>query len=140
MPSDPKLDLLHAVPLFSRLGKGDIKRLGQLTEDIDLAAGTTLIRQGDSGREMFVIVSGRVGVTRDGESLAERGPGDVLGEISLLADIRRSATVTALTPMRLLVLGRREFFSLMDEMPTVRAAIFEVLASRLASLDIQAAN
>ncbi len=140
MASDPKLDLLHAVPLFSRLGKGEIKRLGQLAEEIDVAAGKTLIRQGDSGAEMFVIVDGRASVIRGGESLGERGPGAVLGEIALLADTPRVATVTALTPMRLIVLGRREFLSLMDEVPSVRAAIFEVLASRLASLDIQAAT
>jgi len=135
MASDPKLDLLHGIPLFARLGKKEIERLGQLTEELDVRAGRVLMRQGDRGEEMFVIAAGSVAVERDGVSLGERGPGSVLGETALLSEAPRTATVTAIGPTRVFVVGHREFHSLMDEMPSVRTAILETLAGRRASHD-----
>ena len=135
MASDPKLDLLHGIPLFARLGKKEIERLGQLTEELDLRVGKVLMRQGDRGEEMFVVAAGKVVVERDGAILGERGPGSVLGEIALLSEGPRTATVTATEPTRVFVLGHREFHALMDEMPTVRTAVLEVLASRIAHAD-----
>ncbi len=135
MASDPKLDLLRTIPLFSGLGKNEIKRLGQLVDEIDLPAGRVLMRQGDLAHEMFVVVSGKLAVERDGRSLGERGPGSVVGEIALLAEIARTATVTTLEATQVFVVGHREFHAFMDEMPSVRTAIFEVLASRISALD-----
>jgi CRP-like cAMP-binding protein len=88
---------------------------------------------------MFVLVSGRVQVERDGKVLAQRGPREVVGEIALTAHVPRVATVTTLEPTRALVVSHADFHSLMDEMPTVRTAILEALASRLSSLDPDAA-
>ena len=96
------------------------------------------MRQGDRGSEMFVVVSGRLAVERDGKALAERGAGAVIGEIALLAEIPRTATVTVLEPTRVFLLSHREFRALMDEMPGVRTAVLEVLASRISALDPQA--
>ncbi len=138
MTSDAKLDLLRSIPLFSGLGKKEIQRLGQLADEIDVPTGHVLMRQGDRGSEMFVIVSGKLAVERDGKALAERGSGAVVGEIALLAEMPRTATVTALEPTRLFLLSNREFRSLMDEMPSVRTAVFDVLASRISALDPQA--
>lgn len=135
MAADPKLDRLRSVPLFSGLGSREIEHLGQLTDEVDVAAGHVLMRQGDRGNEMFLVVSGKVSVERDGRALGERGAGSVLGEIALLAETPRTATVTALEPSRLFVVGHREFHSLMDQMPSVRTAVLEVLASRIAALD-----
>jgi CRP-like cAMP-binding protein len=137
MASDAKLDLLRSIPLFSGLGKKEIQRLGQLTDSIDVPAGRVLMRQGDRGSEMFVIVSGKLAVERDGKALAEHGSGAVVGEIALLAEMPRTATVIALEPSRLFVLSNREFRSLMDEMPSVRSAVFDVLVSRISVLDPQ---
>jgi CRP-like cAMP-binding protein len=139
MASDPKTELLSSIPLFARLGKKDIERLGQLFEQIDVPAGHVLMRQGAAGSEMFIVVSGEVTVERDGKSLGERGPGAVVGEIALLAHVPRVATVTAVTPTRFFVVAGREFRALMDEMPSVRTAILEVLASRISTLDPQSA-
>lgn len=139
MASDPKLDLLRSIPLFSGLGKKEIERLGQLADEIDLPAGRVLMRQGERGTEMFVVVSGTVRVERDGNALAERGPGDVIGEIALLSRLPRTATVTALEPTRVFVVGSREFQALMDDMPSVRTSVLEILASRISSLDPHAA-
>lgn len=135
MASDPKLDLLRSIPLFSGLGKKEIERLGQLTDEIDLPAGYVLMRQGDRGSEMYVVVQGSVKVERDGRLLADRWSGSMLGEIALLSHTPRTATVTTLEPSRFFVVGNRDFHSLMDEMPTVRTAILEVLASRISALD-----
>ena len=139
MASDPKLDLLRTIPIFSRLGKKEIERLGQLADEIDLPAGRVLMRQGDHGTELFVVVSGKLAVERDGKPLGERGPGAVVGEIALIAQMPRTATVTALEPTRVFVVGSREFRALMDEMPSVRTAVLEVLASRISGLDPNAA-
>jgi len=138
MAADPKLDRLRSIPLFSRLGSREIEHLGQLTDEVDVPAGHVLMRQGDRGGEMFVVVSGTVSVERAGRSLGDRGAGSVLGEIALLSEMPRTATVTALEPTRLFVVGHREFHSLMDEMPSVRTCVLEVLASRIAALDPEA--
>ena len=130
-PKDEKLELLAAVPLFAELGRKELQRVGQLTDVMDLSSGRVLMRQGETGSEMMVLVDGTVSVRRDGAVLAERGPGEVLGEMALLSDAPRSATVTLTSDARLLVVARREFNALMDEMPSVRAQIMECLARRL---------
>ncbi|MDH4142772.1 MAG: cyclic nucleotide-binding domain-containing protein [Chloroflexota bacterium] len=138
MASDQKLDLLRTIPLFSALGKKEIARLGQLMDQIDVPAGRVLMRQGDIGHEMFVIISGKLTVERDGSLVAERGPGSVVGEIALLAEMPRTATVTVVEPAQVFAMGHREFHALMDEMPSVRTSVLEVLAGRLSTLDPQA--
>jgi CRP-like cAMP-binding protein len=130
-PRDQKLDLLAGVPLFIQLGKRELQRVGQLADVLDLPAGRVLMRQGERGAEAMVIVEGRANVERDGRLLYEAGPGDVLGEMALLSDRPRIATVTLQTDTRLLVLARREFDALMTEMPSVRAQVMENLALRL---------
>ena len=135
MAADPKLDRLRSVPLFSGLGSREIERLGQLVDEVEVPAGHVLMRQGDRGNEMFVLVSGKVSVERAGRALGERGAGSVLGEIALLAEMPRTATVIAIEPSRMFVVGHREFHSLMDQMPSVRTSVLEVLASRIAALD-----
>ena len=140
MARDPKLDLLHSIPLFSRLGRREIERLGQLVDEIDVPAGQVLMRQGDQGSEMFVLAFGRVRVERDGQMLAERGPGDVIGEIALLSEGPRTATVTTVDPARLFVVAHREFHALMDEMPSIRLAVLDALAHRLRNLETDRAH
>ena len=141
MPAkDEKLELLAAVPLFAELGKKELQRVGQLTDVMDLSSGRVLMRQGETGTEMMVLIDGTVSVQRDGALLAERGPGEVLGEMALLSDKPRSATVTLTSDARLLVVARREFNALMDEMPTVRAQIMECLARRLMASEVSAGH
>lgn len=137
-PKDPKLDLLHSIPLFARLGGADLERLGRLADEIDVPAGKVLMRQGERGYEAFVVASGRVVVERGGRTIADRGPGMMVGEIALISDTPRTATVTAVEPSRLFVIGRREFHALMDEQPTIRLAVLDELAHRLNALDIDA--
>ena len=134
-PKDEKLDLLKSIPLFAGFGKRELTRLGMLTDVIDSPQGHVLMRQGDRGAEMFVIVHGRAEVKRDGRVIGEATNGDILGEIALVDEGPRSATVTLTEPSRLLVVGHRDFHSLMDEMPTVRMQVLESLARRVRHLE-----
>jgi CRP/FNR family cyclic AMP-dependent transcriptional regulator len=135
MARDEKIELLRTVPLFAELGNRELERISTLADIIDLPAERTIMSQGERGAEMFVLVEGNARVERDGESLGDRGAGEVLGEIALLDGGPRTATVTLTEPSRLLVLARREFHALMDEFPDVRLHVLETVASRLRSLD-----
>jgi CRP-like cAMP-binding protein len=137
---DAKLESLARVPLFAGLGKRELQRVGQLTDLMDLPAGRVLMRQGEWGSEMMVILEGRAQVERDGAVVGEIGPGGVAGEMALLAEGPRNAAVTLLTDASLLVVGHREFHALMDEMPSVRAQVFESLARRLIALESASAG
>lgn len=135
MPSDPKLALLHSVPLFARMGRRELVRLGQLADEIDVESGRVLMRQGDRGSEMFVIVSGAVRIEKDGKLVEEVGPGAWVGEMALLSEGSRTATVTTTAPTKLFVVGHSEFHALMDEMPSVRSSVLECLADRVRGLE-----
>lgn len=133
--TDEKLGLLKSIPLFAGFGRRELERLGMLTDVIDLPAGRVLMRQGETGDQMFVVVRGRAEVERDGRVIAEVGNGDILGEIALVDKGPRSATARLTEPSQLLVVGHREFHTLMDEMPTVRMQVLESLARRVRHLE-----
>jgi len=133
--ADPKVDLIRSVSLFRALGRRELERVAQLMDEIDVPADHVLMRQGDSGNEMFVITSGRVGIDRNGKRISERAVGDAVGEMSLLSEGPRTATVTTLEPCHLLVAGHREFHSLLEDMPTLRLAVLEGLANKIRMLD-----
>jgi CRP/FNR family transcriptional regulator, cyclic AMP receptor protein len=140
MATDPKLKLLSEVPLFQRLGKKELQRLGQLADEVDVPAGKVLMRQGEHGAEMLVISAGRVRVERDGSQVAELDRGSWIGEMALLSEAPRNATVTALEPTTLFVVGHREFHSLMNSMPSVRDAVLECVADRIRATSPEAAG
>ena len=138
MARDEKLDLLGRIPLFSGFDHRRLQRLGMLADEVDVPAGKVLMRQGESGTEMMVIVSGSVAVERDGQRLNTLGAGDFFGEIALIASGPRTATVTAEEPTRLLVITHREFHSMMDEFPEVAAQVLNALAHRIRRLEPEA--
>jgi CRP/FNR family cyclic AMP-dependent transcriptional regulator len=138
--TDQKLELLKRVPLLSGLGKRDIEEVGRLADEIDLPAGHVLTREGASGHEFFVIIDGTVRVDRGGVSIGSLGPGDFLGEIALVDDGPRTATATTESPAKLLVVGHREFHSLMAQFPTIQTCVLQALAKRVRSLDLNAAH
>jgi CRP-like cAMP-binding protein len=140
MPSDPKLDLLHSIPLFARLSRSDLQMLGQLADEIRLPAGKVLMREGESGSEMFVIADGHVTVEHGGKKIAELGSGDWLGEMAILSEGTRTATATTTEPTRAFVVAHREFHSLMDRMPSVRTAVLDCVADRLRRLEGETAH
>jgi CRP-like cAMP-binding protein len=132
--SDPKRDLLRSIPLFARAKPRELERIGRLADEVEMPAGRVLMREGDRGSEMFVIVSGAATVERGGHEIDRVGPGDWFGELALLVEGRRTATVTLTEPSRLLVLGHREFHSLLDESPAIRACVLDELVTRLRGL------
>ena len=140
MTRDPKVDLLASVPLFAGLGHAELEQLAQLVDEIDVPAGHVLMRQGERGDQMFVVVSGEVEIDRDGRAINHQGPGAAVGEMSLLSEGTRTATVRTIGPARLLVLAHREFHSLMDAHPTVRMRILEGLADKIRTLDLGTAH
>ncbi len=134
MAGDPKLDMLRSVSLFAGLRQRDLEQVARLADEIDVPGGRVLMREGDRGAEMFVIVSGEAKVERNGQEVARSGPGTVLGEIALLSESRWNATVTTTEPSRLLVLAHREFHSLLADVPAVRTCVMDELARRLSRL------
>jgi len=129
---DTKVQALKAAPLFKGLSRKDLTALARVSEDLEVESGTVLCREGEIGQEFFVIVDGKVKVTRKGRRVAIRGDGDFVGEIALLEEIPRTATVTADTPVRLFVLTRKDFRHLLDENPGVERKVLLALARRLA--------
>jgi CRP-like cAMP-binding protein len=137
---DPKVELIESVPMFCRLGRHEREQVAQLLDEVDVPAGKVLMRQGDTGREMFVVVSGRFKVERDGRQISEGGPGSVLGEMSLISEGARTATVTATEPSKLLVAGHREFHALMDDHPALKLQVLEGLAEKVRNLEFDAVH
>jgi CRP/FNR family cyclic AMP-dependent transcriptional regulator len=133
--NDPKLDLLRRVPLFTQCRAEPLDLIARLADEVDVPDGYTLMRQGDLGQEFFVIVDGRVRIERDGATVNRLGPGDYLGEISLLQESRRTATAITEGPTKLLVITHQGFNSLLDSSSSIRAAIIQGLASRLRLLE-----
>jgi CRP-like cAMP-binding protein len=129
-----KVEALRRAPLFEGLSKKELAELARATEDLEVGAGEVLCKEGDTGQEFFVIVEGKVDVTRKGKSLGARGGGDFVGEIALLTDTKRTATVKAKTPLRVFVLTRQDFRRLVEENPNVERKVLHALARRVADL------
>jgi CRP-like cAMP-binding protein len=138
--TDEKLELLRRVPLLAGLGRKDVEEVGRLAEEIDVPAGRVLMREGQTGQEFFVVISGSVLIERGGHALRSLGPGDFLGEIALVDDGPRTATATTEMSSKLLVLAHREFHSLMDQFPSVRKAVMQALAMRVRKLEPEEAH
>ena len=129
-----KVDALKRAPLFEGLSKKELTQLARLSEDMEVPAGKVLCKEGEMGQEFFVVVEGEVEVRRKGKRVATRGGGEFFGEISLLEDVPRTATVTAKTPLHFFVLTRRDFRHLVDESPTVERKVMKALARRVVEL------
>ncbi|MFL5870053.1 MAG: cyclic nucleotide-binding domain-containing protein [Solirubrobacterales bacterium] len=128
---DPKLERLSQVSLFAGCSKAELRRIGALTNEIEAPAGAVLIRKGEPGRECFVILEGSAKATIPGKKGKTMRAGECFGELALLDAAPRSATVTAETDMRLVVLSSREFWAVMDENPRVRRKVLAAVAERL---------
>ena len=128
---DYKRELLRKVPLFQGLSKKDLELVERLADEIDVPTGKMLISEGAFGHEFFIVVDGTLRVEREGKLLRKLGPGDFAGEIALIDGGVRTATVVADTPARLLVVGHREFFSLLGQYPDIQIQVLQALAHRV---------
>ncbi len=127
-----KIDLLKEVPLFARCSRAELAQVAGIADEIDLPEGQELTREGERGREFFVLLDGTAEVARRGRKLNTLGPGDFLGEIALISRSPRTATVTATSPLDVLVVTDRDFRTLLQRSPEIRIKVLEALAERLA--------
>ena len=128
--ADPKVKLLRNVPLFSGCTDKELAFIATRADEVDLPAGKVLCKRGESGGDFFVIVEGRVDVDAPNRK-RELGPGDFFGEIALLDNGPRSATVRALTPLRCLVLGPAQFRDVLHQNGDIALKMLHVVTDRL---------
>ena len=128
---DAKVELLSTVPLFAGLSKRQLARLASIADQLEVRQGKVLIREGALGQEFFILLDGKVEVSRKGKKLATRGKGEFYGEIALVSDVPRVATVTAVSPLRVLVIRDREFRELLEDTPAVAIKVLKALAKRV---------
>jgi CRP-like cAMP-binding protein len=138
--TDQKLELLKRTPLLAELGRRELDEVGRLVDEVDVPAGRVLMREGETGSEFFVIVDGSIGIAREGKLLRTLGAGDFFGEVALLSEGPRTATATAEARSKLLVLGHREFHTLMSQYPSIQTSVLNCLATRLRGLEPEAAH
>jgi CRP/FNR family cyclic AMP-dependent transcriptional regulator len=129
---DAKIELLKKVPLFSRLDKKHLQAVARITDELDLPAGKEMATEGDRGREFFVLLDGEADVKKGDRSINTMKTGDFFGEIALVTKMPRTASVTATTPVRVLVITERDFDALLKKSPEVGRSVAEALAERVA--------
>jgi CRP/FNR family cyclic AMP-dependent transcriptional regulator len=132
MARDAWLNHLAQVPLFAECDKRELQHVAAATIEVSIEPGKVLVREGEAGHECFVIVEGTATVTRKGETIATLEAGAVVGELAPLTGGSRTATVTADTPMEVLVIGQRELNGLLDEVPGLAVRLLHNLADRMA--------
>ena len=127
-----KVELLKGVPLFAHLSKRHLHEVASLADEIDLRDGKELTKEGAPGREFFVLLEGSADVKKSGRRINRLGPGDFFGEIALVSRVPRTATVTATSPVRALVVTDRSFRRLLEDSPQIQSRVMQALAERIA--------
>jgi CRP-like cAMP-binding protein len=129
---DSKVELIGKVPLFSRLSKKALEDVAHIADELDIPAGKVMAKEGDRGREFFVLLEGEADVTKGDRSINTMMKGDFFGEIALVTKMPRTASVTATTDARVLVITERDFGALLKRSPEVGRGVAEALAERIA--------
>jgi CRP/FNR family cyclic AMP-dependent transcriptional regulator len=126
---------IESIPLFSGLNRKERKAIAPRADEIDLPEGRALVREGEWAYEFFAIVDGTAEVRRGEQLLAELGPGDFFGEMGLMEDTRRNATVTATSPITVVVMTAQAFRHTARELPSVAAKIRSAIEERCRHLE-----
>jgi CRP-like cAMP-binding protein len=126
---------LAAIELFSELSSREVKAVGKLMTPVRVKPGRDIMVEGQTGREFVIITEGSATVRRAGRVLAQVGTGDFLGELSVIAGVPRTATVTADTDLELMVLNRREFSALLDENPKIARKVLVGAVKRIHQIE-----
>jgi len=129
---DGKVELIKKVPLFSRLNKKALQDVAHIADELDLPKGKEMATEGDRGREFFVMLDGEAEVTKGGRRINTMKAGDFFGEIALVSKMPRTASVTASTDVRVLVITERDFGALLKRSPDIGHSVAEALAERVA--------
>jgi CRP/FNR family transcriptional regulator, cyclic AMP receptor protein len=125
---------LRGVPWFAACTDEQLAEIARLAERLDVQAGEVILREGRRGRELFIVLEGTATVTRAGRVVNILGAGDHFGELSAIEDRPRSATVTATTDLKVLIIGPRELDALM-EIPGFRNALLRGMSKRIREAD-----
>lgn len=132
LSKNAKVESIRRVPLFSGCSKRELAEVALIADELRFEPGTTLIRQGESGREFIVVIEGDVEVQKDGKTLPQTGNEEkFFGEIALLTGGPRNATVTTTSAVRALVITDRAFGRLLRDSPQIQAKVLQSLAGRL---------
>jgi CRP-like cAMP-binding protein len=123
------------VPLFASVSGKGLRAIVSAADEFDEPAGAVLVREGDRRRELFVLISGTARVSLGGRRVRTLGPGDFFGEIALLSGGSRTATVTATSDVRLMMLAPARFEAVLDGEPAIRRAVLHALGERLRATD-----
>ena len=121
----------QSIPLFESVSRKGLRSIVAAATETDVPPGKVLVREGETGRHLYVIVEGSATVSHGGKKLAELGPGDFFGELAFLDAEPRSATVTATTALRLMVLGPREMDVIVEREPAIVRRMLATMARRI---------
>jgi len=124
-------DFLSKVPLFAGLDRQELDVVASAVTELDFGPGETLMRSGSAAREMLIVIEGTLSVTDADEHVADIGPGGFAGEMGLLSDEPRSATVSTKTEVRLLHIDARSFDHVLHEAPEIAVKMLPIVASRV---------
>jgi CRP/FNR family transcriptional regulator, cyclic AMP receptor protein len=131
LSKNEKIELLKRIPLFAECTKAELIEVAVNTDERQAAEGAALTEEGRRGRDFFILVEGAVTVRRGGRKLADLGPGDWFGEIAILTYQPRTATVTATSPVSLLVIRDRAFRQVVETTPRIALKVLRNVAARL---------
>jgi CRP/FNR family cyclic AMP-dependent transcriptional regulator len=124
-------DILMSVPLFSELSKRHVKRIAELMDEERYHEGAKIVREGEDGDSMYVLVEGQAEVVRNDRTVDRLLPGDFFGEISLLDGGPRTATIVADTPITVYAIRRGPFNRMLSQEPEIASKVLTALARRL---------
>jgi len=131
MTKDARVERLRSVPLFSTCSEKQLEFIATRVEDLEFPEGKVLTEQGRSGGEFFIVLSGEAEVKKDGAVIARIGPGDFFGEIALLDNGPRTATVIARTALRCFVLSPRQFQDVLHQNADIAVTLLHAVTKRL---------
>ncbi|MEO1061659.1 MAG: cyclic nucleotide-binding domain-containing protein [Actinomycetota bacterium] len=140
MARDKYIQHLREVPLFSKLSKKELNEIARLSTELTFKDGKELMKEGARANSFLVIVEGEAVVRKKGRKVATLGPGDFAGELALLQNRDRNATVVASGELTALVVDRRGFQTLLDDIPAVTKKMLTAVAERLGDMDSKAVH
>lgn len=140
MARDTYIKHLREVPLFSKLTKKELNEIAQLSTELNFADGKELMKEGARANSFIILVEGNAIVRKKGRKIAKLGPGDFAGELALLQNRDRNATVVADGPLTALVIDRRGFLTLLDDIPAITKKMLIAVAERLGDMDTKAVH
>jgi CRP/FNR family cyclic AMP-dependent transcriptional regulator len=125
---------LRSIALFASLSRGQRREVAQRADEVQIPEGTALVREGEFAYEFFVIEEGSAEVLRNGEHVADLGPGDFMGEMGIVGQAKRNASVVARSPMRAIVMSAQDFRGMSQTYPEVAEQIGEAVGERSRTL------